>query len=62
MSGPKTYTETEVIDNLGFAPDDAQMGTDNDGQIVLYTGYYRWNDGTIRDEKEPEAKTTSNGD
>jgi hypothetical protein len=25
---------------------------DNDGQVIIYTGYYSWSDGTIRDYPE----------
>lgn len=28
--------------------------TDNHGQIVLYTNWFRWMDGTIRNQKDPE--------
>ncbi len=27
-------------------------GEDNYGQIIFYTGFYNWKDGTIRDEPE----------
>jgi len=46
----KKYTISEVIESL----DEAIMSSDNEGQIVLYTGFYRWQDGTIRDQ--PEVK------
>jgi hypothetical protein len=26
--------------------------TDNEGQIIIYTGLYRWSDGSIHEEKE----------
>lgn len=30
--------------------------TDNEGQIIIYTGFYRWEDGTIRDEPDPSSQ------
>ena len=33
-------------------PDD--LPVDNDGQLVIYTGIYRWSDGKYYDEVEPK--------
>jgi len=27
--------------------------TDNEGQVVIYTGVYQWKDGSFHDESEP---------
>lgn len=33
----------------------ADIQYDNDGQLVIYTGLYRWADGTVREEEDPKA-------
>lgn len=33
--------------------DTAEEMTDNEGQVVIYTGLYEWSDGTTRDEADP---------
>ena len=45
----KTYTWEEMCATIKKWQDD----TDNDGQIVFYTNFYKWADGTIHDEQEP---------
>lgn len=35
-----------------FCEEKAATDTDNQGQIVIYTGWYEWEDGTIRSEQE----------
>jgi hypothetical protein len=50
-----TYTIAEVQDGIidlvsGVAP--CELDTDNKGQLVIYTGVYRWDDGTYHDEPQ----------
>lgn len=51
MSTLKTYDDNEafqyISDNLDMSE------TDNDGQILIYTNLFRWNDGTIRNQPDP---------
>lgn len=39
-----------VVDSLGDS--DPDFETDNEGQIIIYTGMYKWEDDTIHDEPE----------
>jgi hypothetical protein len=51
----KTYTIKEVEDIMIEAASDTQPGEaliDEDGQIIMCTGIYRWNDGSFRDVAE----------
>jgi hypothetical protein len=50
-----TFTVAEIQDALieqssGVAP--CEMDTDNEGQLIIYTGIYRWKDGSYHDEAE----------
>jgi hypothetical protein len=49
----KTYTVEEADQYVSdmFSVNSAE--TDNEGQIIIYTGLYRWSDNTIRDEAQP---------
>lgn len=51
----KVFTVAEVQDALiemvsGVHP--VEMDVDNEGQLIVYTGIYRWNDGTYHEEPE----------
>lgn len=46
----KTYT-LEELSSIKFEVDDS-LDTDNDGQVVIYTGIYLWSDKTFRSEPE----------
>jgi hypothetical protein len=51
----KTYTEAEfrqkLIDDINNGVIDCQV--DNEGQLVIYTGLFQWNDSIVRDEADP---------
>jgi len=42
----------QVIEALMNGASDEQ--TDNEGQIMIYTGMYEWTDGTVRDTPDPD--------
>jgi len=51
----KIYTVAEVEDIMIEAASDTHPSEaiiDEDGQIIMHTGIYRWNDGTFRDVAE----------
>jgi hypothetical protein len=56
----KTYTDEE-LEALTFSIGD-ENGDDNDGQIVIYTGLYRWSDQTIHDEPQPQKEPEPDGE
>ena len=47
----KTYTDDEVLSLLHMDLDLSE--TDNQGQIIIYTNLFRWQDGSIRDTPDP---------
>ncbi len=46
----KTFTEEEV--SAATNVDGGDLEYDNHGQLIIYTGIFRWSDGTFRDEPE----------
>lgn len=53
-----TLTVVEVQDAIiegssGVAP--CEVETDNEGQLIIYTGIYRWKDGSYHDEQEEDT-------
>jgi hypothetical protein len=57
----KTYTDAQAITEITKNRIDLSE-TDNGGQIVIYTGLYRWSDNTIRTEMEPGCGEESDED
>ena len=56
----KTYTEEEAVAEIIAGIDGIEpMQTDERGQLIIYTGIYQWQDGTIHDGEEPVAATDS---
>ena len=46
---------------IGNKPEDLAIFTDNEGQIVIYTDIYKWNDGVLHDG-EAESQSTLSDD
>lgn len=60
----KTYSQQEVDDLIQGPSQDRsgrpilsswQSDYDNEGQVIIYTGVFRWSDGTYHDVAEEEA-------
>lgn len=50
----KTFNEKEVEARTNCPG--GQLEHDNQGQIIVYTGLYQWNDGTVRDQPDPNYR------
>ena len=50
------YKNKDELENdlLNGALHNADSGTDNQGQAILYLNIFLWNDGTFRDEPDPD--------
>lgn len=48
---PQSEFDRQVIESI--VDGSADMQTDNEGQILIYTGMYRQKDGTISDSPDP---------
>lgn len=51
----RILTDTEFAKELAEGANNGTLDqqTDNSGQIVIYSGYWTWGDGTIRDIPDP---------
>ncbi len=47
----KTFTKEEVDARTNVPQGDLEH--DNHGQLIIYTGMFQWNDGTVRNEPDP---------
>ncbi len=52
----KTYTQADVYDMTKTTSPGGSVENDNQGQLVIYTGIFRWNDDTYHDEPDPSYK------
>jgi len=48
-----TFTEAQVDQMLNCL---GVLEHDNHGQLVIYTGIFRWHDGTFHDSVDPELE------
>ncbi len=50
----KNYTEEEGVAEIIAGIDGTEAcETDNQGQLVIYTGIFIWDDGNIHDQTDP---------
>lgn len=55
----KTYTREEML-QMTACPG-GTMETDNQGQIVIYTGIFQWGDLTFHDQPDPDHPDDEEG-
>lgn len=61
----KAFTLTQMLDCFALQVKLGNINTDNRGQVIAYSGLFRWSDNTYRDEPEnelPEGTHTDNSD
>jgi hypothetical protein len=59
----KEHAENLVLNAVCQLPNTfVELQDDGLGQIVLYTGLFRWKDGTVRDEPEQVVVTLPTGE
>jgi hypothetical protein len=50
-----TLTSKQVVDQIiNLVTNPQSLDTDNEGQLVVYTGVYLWKDETFHNEPEPQ--------
>ena len=52
----KTFTKEEIDARTNVSKGDLEY--DNHGQLIIYTGMFQWNDGTVRDTPDPNYDDT----